>query len=59
MIGRIGVPEIVIILFISLLTFLPIAVALWLGLNFVRRSRTKQRELEARIEALERAQRRP
>ena len=58
MIGQIGVPEIVIILFILLLTFLPIAVALWLGLKVVR-ARTKQQELEARIEALERAQRRP
>jgi hypothetical protein len=53
--GRIGAPEIVIILFITLLTFIPIAVALWLGLKVVR-ARKKQQELEARIEALERAQ---
>ena len=53
--GRIGAPEIVIILFITLLTSIPIAVALWLGLKVVR-ARKKQQELEARIEALERAQ---
>ncbi len=55
--GLIGAPEIVIILVICSLTFIPIAVALWLGLKVVR-ARTKQQELEARIEALERAQRR-
>lgn len=58
MIGRIGAPEILIILFVSLLTFIPVAVAVWLSATIVR-TRNKLAELEARIEALERAQRRP
>jgi hypothetical protein len=54
---RIGAPEIIIILFICLLTFIPIAVAIWLGVKVVGGARAKQRELEARIEALERGAR--
>lgn len=55
---RVGPPEVIIILFISLLTLVPIAVAVWLALKVVG-TRAKQTELEARVEALERAQRRP
>jgi hypothetical protein len=56
---RIGAPEVIIILFICVLTFIPIAVAIWLGVKVVGHARKKQRELETRIEALERTQRQP
>jgi hypothetical protein len=56
MMGRIGVPELVIILTIGLMALAPIAVVAWLVLRLLK-TRANQSELEARIEALERAQR--
>jgi hypothetical protein len=59
MIGRLGMPELVIILFICLITLVPLAIGVWLVLRLVRGRSAKEQALEARIEALERGARQP
>lgn len=56
--GSIGMPELIIILFISLVSLAPIALGVWL-LVIVVRMRAKQSALEAKVEALERGARQP
>ena len=54
--GRIGVPELFIILFVSLTSLVPIAIGVWLIVSVVR-LRTNQKTLETRLEQLERGTR--
>ncbi len=56
MMGGIGVPELVIILFVSLTSLVPIAIGVWLIVSVVR-LRTNQKTLETRLEQLERGTR--
>ena len=56
MVGQIGVPELFIILFISLTSLVPLAIGVWLILSVVR-LRTNQKTLETRLDLLERGTR--
>ena len=56
MMGGIGVPELFIILFVSLTSLVPIAIGVWLIVSVVR-LRTNQKTLETRLEQLERGTR--
>ena len=56
MVGRVGVPELVIIMFISLFSIIPIVIAGWLIVNVVR-LRTSVTALQNRLDALERGAR--
>ena len=51
MFGRIGVPEVIVILFVALLSLAPLAVGVWLVVTLLR-IRSKQDALEAKIDAL-------
>lgn len=50
----IGVPEIVVILFIGLLGLVPLLIVVWLILRMVQMG-THQQKLEERVQALEQA----